>query len=208
MSIIESFVPAGVVHIIFSQTVLTPFDLLPAEILLKIEREWVQNVAAILCQNGQFGSALPWTLPAEDKETFGTEMKANLQTGKLADLFVHLGDVKNSCLLYLLYLWAAVFVERKYAEDINRPRPQYFSSKQTFHCIFKGRRRKRLSCKIGLILVNITYCHHHHHRHLRHYCQHRHHRHHCHHPHHRHHRHDFLCQRQTLVLVCLSKFQL
>ena len=57
MSIIESFVPAGVVHIIFSQTVLTPFDLLPAEILLKIEREWVQNVAAILCQMGNL--ALP-----------------------------------------------------------------------------------------------------------------------------------------------------
>ena len=47
------------------QTVLTPFDLFCAETLLRIEPEWVQNVA-ILCQNGQFGTTFPSALQMED----------------------------------------------------------------------------------------------------------------------------------------------
>ena len=127
------------------QTVLTPFDLFCAETLLKIELEWVQNVA-ILCQNGQFGTALLWTLQVEDKETHPFLIFWQRKERSFADRksCPSAERCENGCQLYLLYLPAAVFVERKYAEDINRPRLQYFSSKQTFHCIFKGRSRKKV----------------------------------------------------------------
>ena len=57
--------------------------------------------------------------------------------------FPHLGHIlKDGCRLYLLYLRCCICAWQIHTVDINRPRLQYFSSKQTFHCILKGRRRK------------------------------------------------------------------
>ena len=143
------------------QTVLTPFDLFCAETLLRMELEWVQNVA-ILCQNGQFGTTLCSTLQMEDRECiFCSSLAWQQNKSKFIDkttgkkIYLHtfpiwdtLWKMVADCICYIC---DAVFALSKYTVDINRPRLQYFSSKQTFHCILK---EERTECYLPLRYID------------------------------------------------------
>ena len=116
-----------------------------AEILLRVEPKCVQNVA-ILCQNGQFGTTLLWTLQMEDKEnpflsSLGAKPRANLWTGSdLRNVFTNPFGLRKMVSGRICYICDAVFAKRKYSVDINCLRLQYFSSQSRLYCILKQRR--------------------------------------------------------------------